>query len=82
MQNGAQAAARCASIKRPECATDSGIKNFAIQNTMGLKVTADQFTVERVTCGVRVTGTVVFDAVAPSMGLTAATIKGQACFPS
>ena len=80
LQQGSEAAARCASVNKTVCGTTSQIKSYASAQSYGLAPAASSFTVSTQACGNRVQASCaplfVNGFVIPSVTLTA-----SACFP-
>ncbi len=81
LQQGSEAAARCASVNKTLCGNTSQIRSYASAQSYGLTPGASAFTVSSVACGNRVqasyTPPFLNGFVIPSMTLTA-----SACFPA
>lgn len=81
LQQGSEAAARCASVNKTVCASSSQIQNYASAQSYGLSPGASAFTVSTAACGNRVqasyTPPFLNGFVIPSVTLTA-----SACFPA
>ena len=81
LQQGSEAAARCASVNKTVCGTTSQIKSYASAQSFGLSPGSSVFTVTTVACGNRVQASYnppfLTGLVIPSMTLTA-----SACFPT
>jgi Flp pilus assembly protein TadG len=80
LQQGVEAAARCASINVNSCASTSQIQAYASAQTYGLTPPASTFTVTTPACGhmVRASYTANF---LPSFPVPTRTLTAQACFP-
>jgi len=81
LQQGVEAAARCASINKNSCATTSQIQSFASTATYGLTPPASTFTVTTPACGNQVAASYT-PSYLPSFPIPTTTLTAQACFPS
>ena len=81
LQQGSEAAARCASVNKTLCGTTTQIQSYASAQSYGLAPAASTFTVSTQACGRRVQASYVPSFingfVIPSVTLTA-----SACFPT
>lgn len=81
LQQGSEAAARCASINKTVCGSTSQIQSYASAQSYGLAPGASAFTVSTQACGKRVQASYappfLSGFVVPSM-----TLKASACFPT
>jgi len=81
LQQGSEAAARCASVNKTLCGTASQIKTYAAAQSFGLSPAVSTFTVSTQACGNRVQASYLppflNGFVFPSVTLTA-----SACFPT
>ena len=81
LQHGAEAAARCASIKL--CGTTTDIQNYAAKNAFGLSVDPSTFTVllsPPPGCN-QVSASYAFGFVTSYFGVPSLTLNAQSCFP-
>jgi Flp pilus assembly protein TadG len=80
LQQGSEAAARCASVNKTLCGTTSQIQNYASAQSLGLSPAVSTFSVSTQQCGNRVQASYLAPFlngfVIPSITLTA-----SACFP-
>ena len=80
LQQGSEAAARCASVNKTTCGNTSQIQSYASAQSYGLSPGASAFTVSTAACGNRVQASYappfLNGFVIPSVTLTA-----SACFP-
>ena len=81
LQQGVEAAARCASINKNACATTSDIQAFASAQSYGLTPPASSFTVTSPSCGNLVQASYT-PAYLPSFPIPTRTLTAQACFPT
>ena len=79
LQNAAAMAARCASVDRNLCGTVTGIRSYAVQQSLGLDPPATSFTVSTPACGTQITASYAVQPVAGFFG--SVTLTAQACFP-
>jgi Flp pilus assembly protein TadG len=81
LQQGSEAAARCASVNKTLCGTTTQIQRYASAQSVGLAPAASTFTVSTQACGNMVQASYVppflIGIVIPSVTLTA-----SACFPA
>ena len=81
LQQGVEAAARCASINKAVCATTSQIQSFASTSSYGLTPPTTTFTVTTPSCGNQVAASYT-PTYLPSFPIPTSTLTAQACFPS
>lgn len=81
LQQGSEAAARCASVNKTLCGTTAAIKSYAAAQSYGLSPPSSSFTVTTPSCGNMVQANYsppfLTGYVMPALSLTA-----SACFPS
>ena len=81
LQQGSEAAARCASVNKTLCGTTAQIQSYASAQSVGLSPATSTFTVSTQQCGKRVQASYLppflNGFVIPSVTLTA-----SACFPT
>lgn len=81
LQQGVEAAARCASVNKNACASADQIKGYASAQTYGLTPPVDTFTVTTPACGNMVQASYTPNYL-PSFPIPTQTLTAQACFPS
>jgi Flp pilus assembly protein TadG len=81
LQQGVEAAARCASINKTVCASASQIQSYASTQAFGLTPPASTFTVTAMACGNQVAASYT-PAYLPSFPIPTRTLTAQACFPA
>ncbi|HEX4635754.1 MAG TPA: TadE/TadG family type IV pilus assembly protein [Rhizomicrobium sp.] len=81
LQQGVEAAARCASINKTACASTSQIQAFASTASFGLTPPAASFTVTSPSCGNLVQASYT-PTYLPSFPIPTRTLTAQACFPT
>lgn len=81
LQQGVEAAARCASINKTACASTSQIQAFASTASFGLTQPAASFTVTSPSCGNLVQASYT-PTYLPSFPIPTRTLTAQACFPT
>lgn len=81
LQQGVEAAARCASINKTTCANASKIQAYAVDQSVGLSPPASTFTVTTPSCGNMVQASYT-PTYLPSFPIPTQTLTAQACFPS
>ena len=81
LQQGVEAAARCASINKAVCASAGQIKNYASTQTFGLTPPASTFTVSALACGNQVAASYTPNYL-PTFPIPTRTLTAQACFPA
>jgi Flp pilus assembly protein TadG len=80
LQQGVEAAARCASINKITCASSSQIQAYASTQTYGLTPPTSVFSVSTSACGNMVQASYT-PAYLPSFPIPTRTLTAQACFP-
>jgi Flp pilus assembly protein TadG len=80
LQQGVEAAARCASIDTNNCASTSQIQAWAAAQSAGLSVPASVFTVTKASCGNQVQASYQ-PTYLPSFPVPVPTLTASACFP-
>lgn len=81
LQHGTEMAARCATVDKNTCGSESAIKAYAASQTFGLTPPPSVFTVTDAACGNRVTASYAFPHLAGDFGIPVFTITAQSCFP-
>ena len=81
LQQGVEAAARCASINHTTCGTASQIQTYASTQSFGITPPASTFTVTTPSCGNMVQASYTPNYL-PSFPIPTRTLTAQACFPS
>jgi Flp pilus assembly protein TadG len=81
LQQGVEAAARCASINRTTCANAAQIQSYASTQSFGLTPPASTFTVTTPACGNQVAASYTPDYL-PTFPIPTRTLTAQACFPA
>ncbi len=81
LQQGVEAAARCASINKTTCANATKIQAYAADQSVGLSPPASAFTVTAPACGNMVQASYT-PAFLPSFPIPTQTLTAQACFPT
>jgi Flp pilus assembly protein TadG len=81
LQQGVEAAARCASINKNSCANVSQIKDYAAAQSYGLSPPSSTFTVTTPACGHMVQAS-YRPTYLPSFPIPTQTLTAQACFPA
>ena len=81
LQQGVEAAARCASINKTTCSTASQIQSYASTQTYGLTPPVGTFTVTTPACGNQVAASYT-PTYLPSFPIPTRTLTAQACFPA
>ena len=80
LQQGVEAAARCASINKIACATSTQIKAYAVAQTYGVRPPDTAFTVSTPACGNLVQASYT-PTYLPSFPIPTQTLTARACFP-
>ncbi len=81
LYQGAEAAARCASVNTVACATTVQIQSAAVAAVWGTTVSSSVFSVNTAaSCGIQVTANYSFQFYTP--GLATVTLAPSACFTS
>jgi Flp pilus assembly protein TadG len=81
LQQGVEAAARCASVNKNACASASQVQAFAAAQSFGLSPPSSSFTVTAPACGNMVQASYT-PTYLPSFPIPTRTLTAQACFPS
>jgi Flp pilus assembly protein TadG len=81
LQQGVEAAARCASINKTACASASQIQAYAAAQSYGLAPPNSAFTVTAPACGNMVQASYT-PTYLPSFPIPTRTLTAQACFPA
>jgi len=81
LQQGVEAAARCASINKNSCNTASAIQTYASTASYGLTPPTSTFTVTTPSCGNMVQASYT-PTYLPGFPIPSTTLTAQACFPS
>ena len=81
LQQGVEAAARCASIDKNTCASATQIQAYAAAQSYGLSPPNTAFTVTAPACGNMVQASYT-PAYLPSFPIPTRTLTAQACFPA
>ena len=84
-----QVAARCAVVDSDNCGTVAKVQSYAASQAWGLNLTASAFSVTKITCGMQVRGTMVYQFVTPWFYVAAPfgasntlTLSASACYPA
>jgi len=81
LQQGSEAAARCASINKTICGSDTQIKTYASAQSFGLRPGVLAFTVSSPACGKMVQAS--YDPpFLSNFVMRGVTLKASACFPA
>ena len=80
LQQGTEAAARCASINKSACASSSQIQAFAAAESYGLSPPAATFTYTASSCGSMVQANYT-PSYLPNFPIPIPTLTASACFP-
>ena len=81
LQQGVEAAARCASIDRNACANAAQIQAYAAAQSYGLSPPNSTFTITAPACGNMVQASYT-PTYLPSFPIPTRTLTAQACFPA
>jgi len=81
LQHAAELTARCASINKTICGTDTAIKGFASSKVFGLTVPTATWTVSQPACGSQINANYDFAFVASFFGAPSWRLTASACFP-
>jgi len=81
LQQGVEAAARCASINTNTCANAAQIQTYAAAQSYGLSPPTTAFTVTAPACGNMVQASYTPNFL-PNFPIPSRTLTAQACFPS
>jgi Flp pilus assembly protein TadG len=80
LQQGSEAAARCASVNKTLCATTSQIQRYASDQSYGLAPDVSTFTVSAQACGHMVQANYIPPFLS-GLVIPAVTLSASACFP-
>jgi len=81
LQQGSEAAARCASINKTVCGTTSQVQAYASAQSFGLAPAATTFTVSNQVCGKRVQAN-YSPTFLTGFVMRGVTLTASACFPA
>jgi len=81
LQQGVEAAARCASINKITCASNGQIRAYAAAQTYGMSPPVTAFTVSASACGNLVQASYTPTHL-PSFPIPTRTLTARACFPT
>ena len=81
LQQGVEAAARCASINKTTCSSTAQIKSYASAQSYGVTPPTSAFTVTTPACGNQVQASYT-PGFLPGFPIPTQTLTAQACFPS
>jgi len=81
LQQGVEAAARCATVDKFNCASTSQIQAWAVAQSAGLSVPVAAFTVTKAACGNQVQASYQ-PTYLPSFPVPVPTLTASACFPA
>jgi Flp pilus assembly protein TadG len=77
-----ESAARCAAVNTTLCGTTAKIQAFAVELSLGVNVTAANFTVTQPSCGWMVKAAYTFTFMMPFYTNLSVPINAAACYPS
>ena len=81
LQQGSEAAARCASVNKTLCGTTTQIQSYASAQSYGLAPAASTFTVSTQACGKRVQAS-YNPPFLTAFVMSGVTLTASACFPT
>jgi len=81
LQNGSEAAARCASIDTTNCSTSTQTASYAANHAFGLSVPPSAFSVSTPGCGNQVSASYPYTFYTLVAGTLTVTLTAQSCFP-
>jgi Flp pilus assembly protein TadG len=81
IQHGAEMAARCATVNKTTCGSDSAIQTYAASESFGISPPASTFTHTTPACGNKVTASYSYTALTEYFGMHSFTLTGSSCFP-
>jgi Flp pilus assembly protein TadG len=82
LDRAVEASARCAAINATLCGTSVQIKDYAVTQAFGLKVTTAMFTVSKPACGQTVQASMPFQLIIPWLARTSLTLTATSCYPA
>ena len=81
LQHAAERAARCASVNKAVCGSETAIKTYAASQVFGLTVPLSSFAVAQPACGFQVNASHEFRFITSNFGVPALALQASACFP-
>ncbi|MBI3677964.1 MAG: pilus assembly protein [Proteobacteria bacterium] len=81
LQQGVEAAARCASVNKTLCGTTSEIQSYAAAQSYGLTPATSTFTVSTPSCGNQVSASYTYTFLFGYFDLPNITLTARSCFP-
>lgn len=81
LENGVEAAARCASVNTATCSSASTIAAYAANNTLGATVPASSFTATRPSCGNQVAASYSYYYLTSYFRAASVNLTAKSCFP-
>lgn len=82
LQQGAEAAARCASVNQTLCGSTANIQSYAAAQSYGLNPPASTFSVSTPACGKQVSASYTYNFVFGYFGVPNVTLSAKSCFPN
>ena len=82
LQNGVEAAARCASINTTTCSDSTTTAQYAVNNALGITVPSSTFRVQAGTCGNLVKANYTYSFFTLFFGTPTVTLTAQSCYPA
>jgi Flp pilus assembly protein TadG len=81
LENGVEAAARCASVNTKTCTNSTTTATYAASHTMGVTIPSSAFTFTKASCGNQVSASYNFAYLTNVFHAPSVTLAAQACFP-
>jgi hypothetical protein len=81
LQHGTERAARCYSVNKILCNSESAAQTYAAQQSFGLNPQPSIFKISAEDCGTRVSAAYDYQFLTAYFGLPTLELKAQACFP-
>jgi Flp pilus assembly protein TadG len=81
LQNGVEAAARCATVDSVTCPDAAAIQAYAASNTLGMTIPASAFSYSVIGCGDKVSANYPYTFFTRYLGVPGITLKAFSCYP-
>ncbi|HEX3652185.1 MAG TPA: TadE/TadG family type IV pilus assembly protein [Rhizomicrobium sp.] len=81
LENGVEAAARCAVVTPTTCASQANIQSYAAANSLGITVPGSTFTFTLASCGDQVSASYPYAFYSRYLGAPSITLTAASCFP-
>ncbi|MFL5237468.1 MAG: TadE/TadG family type IV pilus assembly protein [Rhizomicrobium sp.] len=81
LQNGVEAAARCATVDSVTCPDAAAIQAYAASNTLGMTIPVSAFSYSVIGCGDKVSASYSYAFFTRYLGVPGVTLKAFSCYP-